>query len=42
MDMKLGHSVREERRLKVFENGVLRGIFAARREKRYRGVEKTT
>jgi len=35
MGMKLGHShLREEPRLRVFENSVLRGIFGAKREKR--------
>jgi hypothetical protein len=35
------HTLREERRLKVFENGVLRRIFGARRDEET-GVEKTT
>jgi len=31
--------LREERRLRVFENRVLRGVFVAKRD---RGIEKTT
>ena len=33
MGVKLGHTLVEERRLRVFENGVLRGIFGAERDK---------
>ena len=35
-------TLREERRLRVFENRVLRGIFGPKRDKVHRGMEKTT
>ena len=35
-------TLREERRLRVFENRVLRGIFWAKERRGDRGVEKTT
>jgi len=35
-------TLREERRLKVFENRVLRRIFGLKRDEVTRGMEKTT
>jgi len=35
-------TLREERRLRVFENRVLRGIFGAKRDEVTGGVEETT
>jgi len=35
-------TLREERRLRIFENGVLRRIFGPKRDKVIRGMEKTT
>jgi hypothetical protein len=35
-------TLREERRLRVFENRVLRGIFGYKRYKGNRGMEKVT
>jgi len=35
-------TLREVRRLRVFENRVLRGIFGAKRDEVTGGVEKTT
>jgi hypothetical protein len=35
-------TLREEHRLRVFENRVLRGIFGPKREKLARGLKKTT
>jgi hypothetical protein len=42
MGMKLGLTLREEQRLKVFENRVLRRIFGSKEGWGDRGVEKTT
>ena len=36
------NTLREERRLRVFENRVLRRIFGSKRVEITRGVEKTT
>ena len=35
-------TLREERRLRVFENRVLRRVFGSKRERGNRGMEKTT
>jgi len=41
MGAKFGHLLREERRLRVYENRVLRRIFGPKRDE-VMGVEKTT
>ena len=40
-DVYVSHTLREERRLRVFENKILRRIFEPKRDENGGGVEKT-